>query len=87
VSPGVDTTNRYAVTCESQPLDAPGCKGVPNDIWGPDTMRRCEGTVSYPEGCVVYLPSENPYYAGTQQRCTCERFPPNADTASWGCPI
>jgi hypothetical protein len=61
----------YALTCESQALDATGCEGVPNDIWGRCSTRRCEAKVGYPEGCVVWLPTQNPYYPGSAQSCTC----------------
>jgi hypothetical protein len=43
-------------------------------------------TLRYPEGCNVYLPTENPYYPGGPQDCTCSRFGATA-TPSWACPI
>jgi hypothetical protein len=61
----------YAVTCDSQALDAGGCEGLPNDIWGRCSLRRCEAKRSYPEGCIVWLPTQNPYYPGSAQNCTC----------------
>lgn len=83
---GADAMGHYAVTCEPQPLDQPGCKGVPNDSWARCALRRCEAKVSYPEGCSVFLPHENPYYPGSPQSCRC-MLVPGSDKLSWVCPI
>jgi hypothetical protein len=62
----------YFVTCDSQPLTAAAsCVGLPNDIFGACSLRRCEATHSYPQGCRLLLPSENPSYAGAPQVCDC----------------
>jgi hypothetical protein len=87
VSMPSEAKGRYAVTCEPQPLDQRGCKGVPNDSWGRCVLRHCEGKVSYPEGCTVYLPHENPYYPGSPQQCTCMPLPGVTDVSQWMCPI
>ena len=85
VAAGAVPPHRYAVTCDARSLDEPGCKGLPNDIWGRCALRRCEAQVSYPAGCRVYLPSENPNFAGTPQECTCSPSPFPGEPAQWTC--
>ena len=42
-------------------------------------------SLRYPVGCTVYLPTENPYYPGGPQSCSCGVFVGGAPT--WSCPI
>lgn len=84
IGAGVDTHGRYAVSCDSQAPEMPGCQGIPNDLWGRCVLRRCESTESYPEGCAVQLPHENPYYPGSPQACVCMRVSPDMPL-NWTC--
>jgi hypothetical protein len=69
------------------PGDTSGCG--PPDIsifdWrggGVDTSLR------YPAGCTVFLPTENPYYPGGPQPCSCSTEPGSPDGgANWLCGI
>jgi hypothetical protein len=78
-----DLTCHYVVRCASQPLRAPGCQGLPNDLWGADALRRCPPRQSYPAGCTVNLPTANPHYAGRGQLCECQAR--SAGTFAWTC--
>lgn len=76
------------VTCgDAANPDAGFCKGTPRDFWchpdgspppsNPYTYD-CglgEETGEYPVGCVVTLPSINPYYPCGGQTCGCEPTP------------
>jgi len=85
VSAGANTLGHYAVTCESQAPGRPGCKGLPSDTWGRCVLRRCPSTETYPLGCIVHLPHENPFYPGGPQTCECsDAF--DAEP-SWLCPL
>ena len=70
------------IACDPLPSGSSGGCGAPGISifsWhggGVDT------SLSYPVGCVVRLPTENPYYPGGPQDCQCD-----ADTLSWLCPI
>jgi hypothetical protein len=75
----------YVVTCDSAPTAAHGCKGIPNDVWGRCSLRRCESTETYPEGCTVYMPTENPYYPGSPQACSCQVVPGTSEPPRWTC--
>jgi hypothetical protein len=82
---------RYAITCDPLPPDATdvkGCEGLPNDMWSADALRRCPTRVRYPEGCMVYLPTPNPYWPGAPQGCGCTtRHLPGHESTGWGCPL
>jgi hypothetical protein len=76
----------YLITCDPQPLEAPGCKGVPNDSWNACALRRCAARVSYPKGCNVIMPTVNPHYSSTAFYCMCsDDFEPGK--FQWSCPI
>jgi hypothetical protein len=64
-------SGHYIVTCDAQPLDEPGCIGVPNDVWDACALRRCEPTVSYPKGCNLIMPTANPHFSSTADHCEC----------------
>ena len=76
----------YIVTCEPQPLEAPGCRGVPNDAWNKCALRRCAPSVSYPKGCHVVMPTGNPHFSNNADTCECQDpFVPG--NFLWMCPI
>ena len=65
------------------PGDTGGCGAPDISLWswkggGVDM------TLRYPVGCTVYLPTENPYYRGGPQPCTCSLF---ASSPTWSCPL
>jgi hypothetical protein len=64
-------SGHYIVTCKPQPLEAAGCKGVPNDVWNSCALRRCEASVSYPKGCQVMMPTGNPHQGNYADSCEC----------------
>jgi hypothetical protein len=76
---------RYTVSCDPQPLAKRGCDGLPNDVWGANALRRCAARVRYPVGCVVTLPTANPYYAGHAQACSCSDLLSQTDAPHWLC--
>ena len=79
--------SKPCIDCAPLPAgDSGGCAAPDISIFnwhggGVDTSLR------YPVGCTVYLPTENPYYPGGPQPCSCSAFGgPNA-APSWACPI
>lgn len=74
----------YAIDCDPQPLDAAGCKGIPTDIWSRCAHDQCAARHSYPEGCNLVLPSQNPNYPGPGQGCACMRSF-GSDQVMWTC--
>lgn len=74
------------VLCQPQPLDAPGCLGLPSNPFGTSGDGGLDTpTASYPESCVVQLPSCNPYYpCSGPVSCVCGLI---GTTYSWACPI
>jgi hypothetical protein len=102
VLPGVacDSSNTYPVRfvcepggeacprgseCPELPLSADTCGDLPGLFGHPPTSV----TKGRPIGCMVSLSYGNPYYADTQQECTCDaRVSSNpSDGAAWACPI
>src|SRR5262249_6231313 len=55
---------RYQITCKPQPLDAVGCKGLPEDTWNHCALRRCAAEASYPVGCNLVTPTSAPHLDG-----------------------
>ena len=74
-APPKDVLGQYALTCDAVTPGSEACVGLPNDIWGACALRRCASTESYPRGCMVYLPTQNPYYPGPGQACDCTNVP------------
>jgi hypothetical protein len=72
-------------TCDPVPPggDA-GCGGPLPKLWGFDGSG-IPGGVSYPVGCTVLLPVENPYYPGGPQGCQCSTFA--MPSPGWTCGI
>lgn len=70
-------------TCDPVPPGgAAGCGGPLPKLWGYDGSGIPEG-VSYPVGCTVLLPVENPFYAGSAQPCDCSAFA--MPSPGWSC--
>jgi len=69
-------------TCDPLPPGSSGgCGSVPKPFgWDGGTPNSSR----YPQGCIVYLPVENPFYPGGPQSCNCEEFPGQGLT--WICP-
>ena len=82
----VPTTTQ--VSCPSASPGAPpsrACTGIPKDPWaGPGATASSGGT--YPVGCRVTYPHENPYYPGSPQTCDCEQIRADAPP-EWVCPL
>jgi hypothetical protein len=74
------------VQCQPQPLDAPGCLGLPSQPLSTAGDGGMETpSASYSEGCVVQFPACNPYYpCSGPLYCVCGRV---GTTLSWTCPI
>jgi hypothetical protein len=72
-------------TCPTLPLGTGGCEDLPALFGQPSTPV----DAGRPIGCEVGLPFGNPYYACTQQTCTCRQLPAGdaAVTSSWVCPL
>lgn len=85
----------YAVSCD--PLDAsvpdsdagplPGCRGLPDDLWSACTLPRCPNDPNlYPVGCFADVPTDNPFYQGNRQTCSCELVGPALRVSpAWTC--
>jgi hypothetical protein len=71
--------------CPALPLGGDTCGDLPGMFGHPSTPV----TVGRPVGCTVWLSYGNPYYADSQQECTCsatvESHTPS--TPQWSCPI
>jgi hypothetical protein len=83
--PDSKASGHYTVTCDPQPLEAPGCNGVPNDAWNKCALRRCESKISYPKGCYVTMPTRNPHW-NAADTCMCDDTLANGNF-QWTCPI
>lgn len=82
---GLPLPKAACFTCDPVPAggDA-GCGGPLPSLWGFDGSGIPEG-VSYPVGCTVFLPVENPFYRGSAQTCDCSTFA--TQSPSWSCGI
>jgi hypothetical protein len=71
--------------CPALPLGADTCGDLPGLFGHPPTPV----TTGRPVGCTVGLSYGNPYYAGSQQTCTCSTTvsSPSSPAPQWACPI
>ncbi len=70
-------------TCDPVPPGgAAGCGAPLPKLFGWDGSGIPEG-VSYPVGCTVLLPVQNPFYPGSAQPCDCITFA--TPSPSWSC--
>jgi hypothetical protein len=71
-------------TCDPVPPGGDvGCGAPLPKVIGWDGSGIPQG-VSYPVGCTVFLPVENPYYPGGAQPCECSDFA--SPSPVWSCP-
>jgi hypothetical protein len=84
---GQPAPDGYVIYCDPQPLGTRGCDGVPNDIWGTCSLRRCPARATYPEGCSVNLPTKSMFILGGPQTCVCQADLPNGTEPHWICPL
>jgi hypothetical protein len=81
----VPTATQVSCTATASTTTA-RCTGNPADPWGGPDAKPSATDSSYPVGCRITYPHENPYYPGSPQTCDCQQITP-ATSATWVCPL